>query len=155
MREKGKPETEVPVQRFLEQYLAAEEEIQSQKDHIASLRSIVENTTTHLNFTAGCSPSGDAYRFENTMIDIVEEERKFAQRMGELALIQASVENLISLVQDPKQKKLLRYKYVEGMKMSEIAEELELSISHIYVLNRKALLSAERVYGEIRTDRNQ
>ena len=89
------------------------------------------------------------------MIDIVEEERKFAQRMGELALIQASVENLISLVQDTKQKKLLRYKYVEGMKMSEIAEELELSISHIYVLNKKALVSADRIYGEISTDSNQ
>jgi DNA-directed RNA polymerase specialized sigma24 family protein len=146
MREKGKPGTEVPVQRFLEQYLIAEEEIQSQKDHIASLRSIVENTITHLSFTAGCTPSKDAHKFENSMIDIVEEERKFAQKMRELALIQASVENLISLVQDPKQKRLLRYKYVEGMKMSEIAEELDISRPGAYLLFEKALKAAEHIF---------
>ena len=139
----------LPVQRFLEQYLKAEEEIQSRKDHIASLRSIVENTTTHLSLTAGRNPSQNEYKFENSMINIVEEERQFAERLGELAVLQASVENLISRVEDPVHEKLLRYKYVEGLKMKEIAEEMNLSVSHSYVVLGKALFSADRVYREI------
>ena len=82
--------TDLPeIQEFLGRYLDAAEKIRSEKDYVASLRSIVENTTTHLSFTAGRNPSKTTDKLENTMIDIVEEERKLSVRLHELALIQA------------------------------------------------------------------
>ena len=45
------------VEEYLGQYLKIEDEIQSEKEYIASLKAIVENTTTHLSFTAGRNPS--------------------------------------------------------------------------------------------------
>ena len=62
------------VEEYLGQYLKIEDEIQSEKEYIASLKAIVENTTTHLSFTAGRNPSKDNGKFENTMLDIVEAE---------------------------------------------------------------------------------
>ena len=63
------------VEEYLGQYLKIEDEIQSEKEYIASLKAIVENTTTHLSFTAGRNPSKDNGKFENTMLDIVEAEK--------------------------------------------------------------------------------
>ena len=139
--------TDLPeIQEFLGRYLDAAEKIRSEKDYVASLRSIVENTTTHLSFTAGRNPSKPTDKLENTMIDIVEEERKLSVRLHELALIQASVVSLISKVPDAKMQKLLYCKYVEGMKMNEIAEELDISRPGTYLLFGKALKTAESIY---------
>ena len=134
------------IRRFLEQYLEADEKIRGEKDYIASLRSIVENATTHLSFTAGRNPSKTNDKFENTMIDIVEEERKLSVRLRELTMVQAEVVGLIRKVPDAKMQKLLYCKYVEGMKMSEIAEELDISRPGAYLLFEKALKEAEHIF---------
>ena len=76
---------EANVREYLEQYARIDEEIRKEKDHLASLRSIVENTTTHLSFTAGRNPSKDDRRFENTMLDIAEAERVFDEKMKRYA----------------------------------------------------------------------
>ena len=139
--------TDLPeIQEYLGRYLDAAEKIRSEKDYVASLRSIVENTTTHLSFTAGRNPSRSSDTFEKTMIDIVEEERKLSVKLHKLALVQASVVSVISKVPDAKMQKLLYCKYVEGMKMNEIAEELEISRPGAYILLGKALKAAESIY---------
>ena len=139
--------TDLPeIQEFLGRYLDAAEKIRSEKDYVASLRSIVENTTTHLSFTAGRNPSKTTDKLENTMIDIVEEERKLSVKLHELALVQASVINVIRKVSDAKMQKLLYCKYVDGMKMNEIAEELDISRPGAYILFGNALKAAESIY---------
>ena len=139
--------TDLPeIQEYLGRYLDAAEKIRSEKDYVASLRSIVENTTTHLSLTAGRNPSKTTDKFEKTMIDIVEEERKLSVKLHKLALVQASVVSVISKVPDAKMQKLLYCKYVEGMKMNEIAEELEISRPGAYILLGKALKAAESIY---------
>ena len=45
------------VEEFLSRPKQLEEEIRGDIDHIASLRSIVERTTTQMSFTAGRNPS--------------------------------------------------------------------------------------------------
>ena len=139
--------TDLPeIQEFLGRYLDAAEKIRSEKDYVASLRSIVENTTTHLSLTAGRNPSRSSDTFEKTMIDIVEEERKLSVKLHELALVQASVINVIRKVSDAKMQKLLYCKYVEGMKMNEISEELDISRPGAYLLFGNALKAAESIY---------
>ena len=57
--------TDLPeIQEFLGRYLDAAEKIRSEKDYVASLRSIVENTTTHLSLTAGRNPSRSRIRLK-------------------------------------------------------------------------------------------
>ena len=139
------------VEEYLGQYLKIEDEIQSEKDYIASLKAIVENTTTHLSFTAGRNPSKDNGKFENTMLDIVEAERKYNEKLRDLGLKQAEIANLISRVPDERLKKLLRLRYIEGMSMKETADELGLTSTHIhiYVLHSRAIKMVEKILNQL------
>ena len=137
------------IQEYLEGYLRAKEQILNEKDHLASLYSIVENTTTHLSFTPGRNPSKDKVKFENAMIDIVAEKQKTEMHIRELALLQAEIENLISHVENEKMQRLLRYRYVNGMKFEEIADEIELSLPRTYSLHREALKEAQILFDSL------
>ena len=112
------------VEEYLGQYLKIEDEIQREKEHIASLRSIVENTTTHLSFTAGRNPSKDNGKFENTMLDIVEAERKYDEKLRDLGLKQAEIANLINRVPDETFESKVHKNVGEKRKMAEKARSL-------------------------------
>ncbi|MBQ3371658.1 MAG: DUF1492 domain-containing protein [Oscillospiraceae bacterium] len=131
---------------YLKQYARLKEQIQCEQDHIAALRSIVENVTTHLSFTAGRNPSKGKGNFEGTMVDIVVEERKTEERISRLGELQIAIENLIQQVSDEKQQTLLRYRYINGMPFEEIIDEMEISPSFAYKLHRLGLLEiAEKI----------
>ena len=131
---------------YLKSYLRAKNDIQNAKDHLASLRSIVENCITHLSFTAGRNPSVDKGKFENTMIDIVEEERKTQEKIQELGVLQKDIENLISLVPDQKQRDVLRYKYEQDLPWDRIIQLVDTSDRNIYRIHDMALQAAAEIY---------
>ena len=131
---------------YLKSYLRAKNEIQNAKDHLASLRSIVENCTTHLSFTAGRNPSADKGKFENTMIDIVEEERKTQEKIRKLGILQKEIEGLISLVPDQKQRDVLRYKYEQDLPWDRIIQLVDTSDRNIYRIHDMALQAATEIY---------
>ena len=72
------------VEEFLSRPKRLEEEIRGDIDHIASLRSIVERTTTQMSFTAGRNPSKDKKMFETVMIQIAEEETALEKKQKRL-----------------------------------------------------------------------
>ena len=56
------------IEEFLSRPLELEKEIRNDIDHISSLRSIVENTTTKLSLTGGRNPSRKEKAFEAVMM---------------------------------------------------------------------------------------
>lgn len=133
------------VEEYLGQYLKIEDEIQSEKEYIASLKAIVENTTTHLSFTAGRNPSKDNGKFENTMLDIVEAEKCVEEKMKKFGRKQAEILDLVRRVPDKKAGKVLWCRYIEGMRFEEISDSISLSTTQIYRLHRKGLREAEKI----------
>ena len=127
------------VEEYLGQYLKIEDEIQREKEHIASLRSIVENTTTHLSYTAGRNPSKANGKFENTMLDIVEAERKYDEKLRDLGLKQAEIANLINRVPDERMRSLLLCRYIRGGSMQDAAVEIGVTRQHAYKIHKSAL----------------
>ena len=127
------------VEEYLGQYLKIEDEIQSEKEYIASLKAIVENTTTHLSFTAGRNPSKDNGKFENTMLDIVEAERKYDEKLRDLGLKQAEIANLINRVPDERMRSLLLCRYIKGGSMQDAAVEIGVTRQHAYKIHKSAL----------------
>ena len=134
------------IRAYLEGYLKLKDDIRNAKDHIASLRSIVENCTTHLSFTAGRNPTKEEGKFEDTMIDIVEEERKTEEKIRRLGILQKEIEDLVSLVPDQKQRDVLRYKYERDLPWSRIMKLMNSSERQIYRIHVMALQSAEKIY---------
>ena len=57
------------VEEFLKKPLELEKKVRDLEDHIASLKFIVEDTTTHLSPTAGRNPSKTSDSFEKVMLE--------------------------------------------------------------------------------------
>ena len=136
------------VEAFLNRPKALEEEIRGDIDHIASLRSIVEKTTTHLSFTAGRNPSKNEKAFESVMIQIAEEEKKLEAKQKWLVELKLEVENLISLLPKKEYREILRYIYIRGLGMPEIRELMDLPKTTCRELRKRALRAAEFVFRE-------
>lgn len=61
-----------------------------------------------------------------------EENERLAQQMAE-------IERAISRISDKKESELLRLRYIDGKKWSEIAEEMLYSEQHIHRIHQKAI----------------
>ena len=101
------------VEEFLSRPRRLEEGIREDIDHIASLRSIVERTTTQMSFTAGRNPSKDEKMFETVMIQIAEEETALEKKQKRLVEMKLEVENFIKRIPNEKQQRMLRLKYIK------------------------------------------
>ena len=134
------------VEEFLSRPQRLEEEIRGDLDHIASLRSIVENRTTHLSFTAGRNPSKNEKVFENVMIQIAEEEQRLEEKQKHLVELKLKVENFISRLPKKEYREILRHKYVEGMEMATIRAAMHLAKTTCYDMLADALRSASQLY---------
>ena len=133
------------VEAFLNRPKALEEEIRGDIDHIASLRSIVEKTTTHLSFTAGRNPSKNEKAFESVMIQIAEEEKKLEAKQKRLVELKLEVENFINSLPKKEYSMILRYKYLNGLDMPSILAIMHLTKTTGYDLLSDALKTATKL----------
>ena len=140
------------VEEFLSRPKRLEEEIRGDIDHIASLRSIVERTTTQMSFTAGRNPSKDEKMFETVMIQIAEEEAALEKKQMRLVEMKLEVENLISRIPKKEHREILRYIYIKGLRMPEIQELMVLPKTTCRELRKRALSVAEIVFREKKND---
>ena len=134
------------VEAFLNRPKALEEEIRGDIDHIASLRSIVEKTTTHLSFTAGRNPSKNEKAFENVMIQIAEEEKKLEAKQKRLLELKLEVENFINSLPKKEYRTFLRLRYISGREMPQIRAIMNLPKTTCFDLQISALAAAEEKY---------
>ena len=134
------------VEEFLSRPKQMEEEIRGDIDHIASLRSIVERTTTQMSFTAGRNPSKDKKMFETVMIQIAEEETALEKKQKRLVEMKQEVENFIRGIPNEKQQKMLRLKYIKGLSFPDIRRIMDLGKTNTYKLYKKAIDAASKIY---------
>ena len=73
------------VKEYLSQPKELKKEIQCDLDNLAAMRSVVENCTTHLSFTAGRNPSKNKDAFEDMMLAITMEEERIRDKIQRLA----------------------------------------------------------------------
>ena len=134
------------VEEFLSRPQRLEEEIRKQRDHIASLQSIVERRTTRLSFTAGRNPSKNEKAFEDVMIQIAEEKDKLDLLEKQLVKAETEVENFIRMSPDANQQTLLRARFVKGMSMTDIRENMMLGRTNSYKLYYAAMGAASNLF---------
>ena len=138
VKEENKMNSRKGVMEFLSRPRELEKEIRNDIDHIASLRSIVENTTTKLSLTSGRSPSRNERAFEETMLEITEEERKLENKVLLLAELKKKNEELICSLENPRCRRVLRMHYIDGLTWRAVAERLNITERHAYYLSKKA-----------------
>ena len=132
----------------IEEYLSGPkrlaEAVQKKEDHIASLRSIVERTTTRLSQTAGCNPSKNDKQFESIMAEIADEEKILEELRQQLLSLQQEIESFIDSLEMKDHRRFLRLMYIRGKSMKEIRSIMGLPKTTCFNLQKKALREAEK-----------
>ena len=100
-------------------------EIACDADHLAALRSIVSDCTSHLSHAGGHgNPVSRRDRFENIVAEISEAEARLDEKIRRLAEAEQDALDVIRLVPLSESRSYLMMRFVKGMAPCEIAEEL-------------------------------
>lgn len=136
------------VKEYLSGPKALREEILCDLDNLAAMRSVVEDCTTHLSFTAGRNPSRNTDTFENVMLDIAAEEEKIEAKKQKLCEMVEEILGLILKLPDQKYQKVLRLRYIFYYDWKKVSEEMCIGEDYVFTLHRDALAAFEELMQE-------
>ena len=123
---------------ILLQYRAAEREEKRLEVEIQRWRSRAEKMTSGYGGTP--SGGGDGRSLENTMARIDDLTRQLAQRLDRLVTLRQKIVTAIDSVPDPKQRELLRLRYIDGLTWGKLAVVMGYDdLRWIYRLHGRAL----------------
>ena len=128
---------------YLERPGKLKQEILTDQDNIAAMRSVVEQCTTHLSVTAGCNPSKNKDSFENVMLSITEAEKELEEKVKHLAQMKINIIMTISKLKDRDQQEVLRMLYIEELSWDVISLK-EVTEQRVYQIHREALANLEK-----------
>lgn len=121
-------------------------EIACDADHLAALRAIVSDCTSHLSFAGGHgNPDSRRDRFENIVTEITEEQAHLDEKLRLLAEAEKDALDVIRLVPSAESRSYLMMRFVKGMAPCEIAEELHTGKTTVFRIQRNALQAADCV----------
>jgi len=121
-------------------------EIACDADHLAALRSIVSDCTSHLSFAGGHSnPDSRRDRFENIVTEITEEQAHLDEKVRLLAEAEKDALDVIRLVPSAESRSYLMMRFVKGMTPKEIGQEVHVGRATVFRMQRDALQAADCV----------
>ena len=138
------------AKEYLSMPKALREEILCDLDNLAAMRSVVEDCTTHLSFTAGRNPSGKKDTFENVMLDITAEEEKIEAKKLRMYEMVRDILSLIRQIPEKKYQDVLRLRYILGLDWHTVSQKMYVGEDYVFTLHRNALTEFEMVYSENR-----
>ena len=140
-------------QTFLDIRLLVEtvEEIRSEVSRLRrGVRHLEEKCTARTSHY-GIRGGGEGNGREELMVQLCDRRTELARKEQELAELEKQMEEWINRVPRPRWRMVLRCRYLDGMDLTDVAEELSqatghsFSMSQIYRLHRQALESADRL----------
>ena len=121
-------------------------EIACDADHLAALRSIVSDCTSHLSFSGGHSnPDSRRDRFENIVAEITEEQAHLDEKVRLLSEAEKDALDMIRLVPSAESRSYLMMRFVKGMTPKEIGQEVHVGRATVFRMQRDALQAADCV----------
>ncbi len=121
-------------------------EIACDADHLAALRSIVSDCTSHLSFAGGHSnPDSRRDRFENIVAEITEEQAHLDEKVRLLSEAEKDALDVIRLVPSAESRSYLMMRFVKGMTPKEIGQEVHVGRATVFRMQRDALQAADCV----------
>lgn len=107
---------------------------------IATLRSSLTSTGSQLKQDK-VQTSGPKNTLEETITKIIDLEAKINARIDELVSMKQEAFTMINRIPDLDQQNVLIARYIDGKKWLDIAFDLNFSISQVYKIHGKALIS--------------
>lgn len=121
-------------------------EIACDADHLAALRAIVSDCTSHLSHAGGHgNPVSRRDRFENIVAEISEAEARLDEKIRRLAEAEQDALDVIRLVPLSESRSYLMMRFVKGMTPKEIGQEVRVGRATVFRMQRDALQAADCV----------
>lgn len=125
------------AKEYLNQARGMQLRVEALEERIARLRSRAERMTARY----GAAPGGSGRNagLEAGVAKIVDLERELTRRVAAYAELIAGIERAIDAVPDPRQRDLLKFRYLNGWSWRKIAREMHLSEDRVWHLHGEAL----------------
>ena len=121
-------------------------EIACDADHLAALRAIVSDCTSHLSPAGGKgNPDNRRDRFENIVAEITEEQANLDEKVQLLAEAEKDALDVIRAVPSAESRSYLMMRFVKGMTPKEIGQEVHVGRATVFRMQRDALQAADCV----------
>lgn len=130
------PENELKI-RYLSRYRRLNERIDRLLEEQSRWREMALKITPTLSQTPGGGGSGSP--IERPMDKVDELERKITQAIDELADIRAEIEDVLGQLEDENLRRLMEYRYIDGLTWEQVAEKMHYSWRHTCRLHGEAL----------------
>ena len=126
------------AKEYLRQYRDADDAINAKLDQIHRLRELATKTTTAMS-PARVKSSGEPDKLAGIIARIVDMEREVDDSIDRLQDTKRQVEDAIAGVRDPRERKVLTLRYINGLRWEEIAVRLNYDYRWVLRLHGKAL----------------
>lgn len=130
------PENELKI-RYLSRYRRLNERIDRLLEEQSRWRERALKITPTLSQAPGGGESGSP--IERPMDKVDELERKITQAIDELADIRMEIEAVLGQLEDDTLRKLMEYRYIDGLTWEQVAEKMHYSWRHTCRLHGEAL----------------
>ena len=126
------------AKEYLGRAYRIEQRINCKLEQIKSLHELSEKATSTLSDMPH-SPNRNIHSMENVVIKLMDMESEINTEIQELIKIKEEIATAIKGVDDKECKTLLELRYISQKSWEDIASIMCYSVSHLYLLHRKAL----------------
>ena len=130
----------MPVDALFEKLRFAERRLTAAEGRVAFCRAAAAKASAVLG---GESRSRDVTANENAVIRLMEAEQEYAEAEREYGDLRSQVCSLLQRLDDPMNADILRLRYVEHKRMTDISTELHLSRTNTYYRHENSLRKLE------------
>ncbi len=126
------------AKEYLGQAYRIEQRINCKLEQIKSLHDLAEKATSTLSDIPH-SPNRNIHSMENVIVKLVDMENEINAEIRELIKIKEDIKASIQAVDDKECAMLLELRYISQKSWEDIAAVMGYSVSHTYLIHRKAL----------------
>lgn len=134
----------MPVDALFEKLRLAERRLTAAEERVAFCRAAAAKASAVLGGEC-VSRSRDVTAHENAVIRLMEAEQEYAKAEQQYSELRNLVCSLLQRLDDPMNADILKLRYVEHKRITDIAKELHLSRSSIYSRHEIALLELQGI----------
>lgn len=134
----------MPVDALFEKLRLAERRLTAAEERVAFCRAAAAKASAVLGGEC-VSRSRDVTAHENAVIRLMEAEQEYAEAEQQYSELRNQVCSLLQRLDDPMNADILKLRYVEHKRITDIAKELHLSRSSIYSRHEIALLELQGI----------
>lgn len=134
-----KPLSPQEKKAYLMRYGDCAREIARLEEELAVWKSRAERITARYGPTAGRRGGPDADRVQTGACEIAQLREELGLRLSGLAAVRREIERAIGSVGEDRLRLLLRYRYVDGLTLEQIAGEMHYSERQVANLFRQAI----------------